>query len=258
VRGAVAAHRFDVIATHYMDVPKYLLQSHAFLCASYGYLVALNLQRDQYLCIPRHNFELLGPWLVGWKQSTHSIAPSTAPPPEVARLAASLVERGVLCEIGEGAKEVTTTKCDAVTSAVAQFASVKRSTSSLLMRAPTFFAASWTTAHRLRREPLVQTVRNVERMRKHGLRSNSPFDFDKAAQLVSIFCGLRLFYPRVYLCLFDSLALLEFLGRYRLFPKLTFGVRAEPFEAHCWLQAEGTVLNDTLERVAVYDPIMYV
>ena len=37
-----------------------------------------------------------------------------------------------------------------------------------------------------------------------------------------------------------------------------FGVRTWPFSAHCWLQVGLTALDDDLERLAAYTPIMAV
>jgi Transglutaminase-like superfamily len=78
-------------------------------------------------------------------------------------------------------------------------------------------------------------------------------------QLVDIFGRLRVFlFSHNEECLHDSLALLEFLARYRIFPGWVFGVRARPFVAHCWVQYEDIVFNDTVEHVAGYTPIMVV
>jgi hypothetical protein len=57
-------------------------------------------------------------------------------------------------------------------------------------------------------------------------------------------------------CLFDSLALIHFLAQYGLYPDWVFGVSADPFEAHCWVQAGQVVLNDTVERVSAFTPIL--
>lgn len=37
-----------------------------------------------------------------------------------------------------------------------------------------------------------------------------------------------------------------------------FGVRTWPFSAHCWLQAGDLALNDTVDRISVYEPILRV
>lgn len=81
---------------------------------------------------------------------------------------------------------------------------------------------------------------------------------EAALPLLAVFDRLRLFYPRPYLCLFDSLALIHFLARFDLYPDWVFAVRADPFEAHCWVQADAVVLNDTVERVASLHPIMVI
>jgi hypothetical protein len=74
--------------------------------------------------------------------------------------------------------------------------------------------------------------------------------------VIAAFKNLRPLYPRPYLCLFDSLALLEFLASYGSFPRVVFGVVADPFQAHCWLQEGNVVLDDDLERVGRYKPIL--
>jgi hypothetical protein len=98
----------------------------------------------------------------------------------------------------------------------------------------------------------------VAYVRARKAREARPFDLDRARALVEVFDRLRLFYPRPYLCLFDSLALIHFLARFELHPDWVFGVTADPFEAHCWVQAERVVLNDRIERVAAFTPIMCV
>ena len=74
----------------------------------------------------------------------------------------------------------------------------------------------------------------------------------------AIFRKLRPWYPRGYLCLFDALALVEFLARRRLFPTWVFGVQAQPFGAHCWVQAGAQLLNEGPEFANQFTPIMAV
>lgn len=72
------------------------------------------------------------------------------------------------------------------------------------------------------------------------------------------FQTLRPWYWRPYRCLFDSLALLNYLQRFDLDVSWVFGVRSEPFEAHCWLQIEAILVNDALDKIAAYTPILVV
>jgi hypothetical protein len=65
-----------------------------------------------------------------------------------------------------------------------------------------------------------------------------------------------LFYTPKNHCLFDSIVLAEFLARFGWTPDWVLGVQPRPFGAHSWVQHEGFVLNDTLERVENYYPIL--
>jgi hypothetical protein len=83
-------------------------------------------------------------------------------------------------------------------------------------------------------------------------------DWTKTGHMARMFHKYRPLFPRDYLCLFDSLALVRFLSRYDLYPDWVFGVQEAPFSAHCWVQAGAVVLNDHLDNVSGYTPIMTV
>ncbi|MDP3082851.1 MAG: lasso peptide biosynthesis B2 protein [Rubrivivax sp.] len=59
-------------------------------------------------------------------------------------------------------------------------------------------------------------------------------------------------------CLFDSLALMNFLAGERLFPSWVIGVKTGPFRAHSWVQSGDLVLNDQHENVRRFKPILVV
>jgi hypothetical protein len=82
------------------------------------------------------------------------------------------------------------------------------------------------------------------------------FDPVLAAPLCSIYCRLRVIATGPRQCLFDALTLKLFLAKYGLFPQWIFGVRVHPFAAHCWLQHGDTVVNDSLDFVRRFTPIM--
>lgn len=62
--------------------------------------------------------------------------------------------------------------------------------------------------------------------------------------------------PVTYKCLLRSFLLLRYLHRHGQDAAWVFGVTTWPFDAHCWLQVEDVVLDDELDRVARYTPIM--
>lgn len=57
-------------------------------------------------------------------------------------------------------------------------------------------------------------------------------------------------------CLLRSFLLLRLLRRQGHDAMWVFGVTTWPFAAHCWLQVEDLVLDDELDRIAAYTPIM--
>lgn len=72
------------------------------------------------------------------------------------------------------------------------------------------------------------------------------------------FNNARRYVPIETSCLLDSLSLLKFLSRRRLWANLVFGVSINPFSAHCWVQADDMALNETVSDANVYTPIRVV
>jgi len=59
-------------------------------------------------------------------------------------------------------------------------------------------------------------------------------------------------------CLQDSLALRDWLGSRQASAAIVFGVKLDPFAAHCWVQSENTVLNDAPDKVREFTPVFVV
>lgn len=87
-----------------------------------------------------------------------------------------------------------------------------------------------------------------------ALENPSPALTDAVAQ----FEKLRPWLPLQGQCLMRSYHLRTFLRARGLDAMWVFGVRTWPFDAHCWLQAGETVLDEDLERLSAYQPIMAV
>ncbi|NII11300.1 lasso peptide biosynthesis B2 protein [Oleiagrimonas sp. C23AA] len=74
-------------------------------------------------------------------------------------------------------------------------------------------------------------------------------------QAVAIFRRARLYVPIDTCCLLDSLSLAKFLARRNVRAELVFGVTADPFSAHCWVQHGTVILNDALGHALAHTPI---
>lgn len=73
---------------------------------------------------------------------------------------------------------------------------------------------------------------------------------------VTAFESLRLFFDSTDKCLPLSFAMAFELKRLRCRCDLVFGITVEPFRAHCWTQQEDQVLNDRLDHVLGFQPIL--
>lgn len=69
-------------------------------------------------------------------------------------------------------------------------------------------------------------------------------------------CRIRLYVPTPRRCLPASLVTAMFLARRGFATQIVFGVRSYPFEAHCWVEHAGIVMDDTLDKVLAYRPIV--
>lgn len=99
-------------------------------------------------------------------------------------------------------------------------------------------------------------VRSVEN-RKKRYAASSKNDPETVRTYVEIFKRLRpLFFTAHNHCLFDSLALIEFMALAGIYPIWVFGVHIGPFGAHCWVQDEHFVYNEHLDQAHFFTPIM--
>lgn len=76
------------------------------------------------------------------------------------------------------------------------------------------------------------------------------------SELAATFLATDMLFGRTDRCLPRSLAFLAMCHRHLYFPSLVIGVRTNPFVAHCWVQDANYVLNDTVDQVRIFTPMM--
>lgn len=76
-----------------------------------------------------------------------------------------------------------------------------------------------------------------------------------SAGLARGFAASRPFVPARRACVPDSLALASCLWRRGASADVFFGVRLDPFAAHCWVQAGSILLSDPLDIVSEFTPV---
>ena len=115
-------------------------------------------------------------------------------------------------------------------------------------------SAIWGAQRHLRRQPFAEVIARLKRQRD-DLQVG---DAEQTRRSCADFLRHRSLVPIASVCLLDSLALLNVLQARGGQADLVFGVTASPFSAHCWVQLEDQVLNDHLDRVLAFTPILVV
>lgn len=90
---------------------------------------------------------------------------------------------------------------------------------------------------------------------------NLPLHHDHAAEAMAdarLFDHWMPWVPGQGQCLYRAYLLRAFLASRGRGATWVFGVRTWPFSAHCWLQVGDVLLDDDLDRVALYTPILAV
>jgi hypothetical protein len=239
-----------------MSAPAYFLSSDCYVCRLQDYWIILDTKRDKYLCVAHADLAAIAHRLYGWAYPRSPTEDGANVCDEEDSLIESLVLRGILTGSPRDGKPFIESEAwarERTIDGIESEVSVRPSPLSVIR----FFWSCGKVHWRLRFGAFSRTVARLELRRRHA-HSTGEYDAAGAARLIAVFKLLRPLFPRPYLCLFDSLALLEFLSGHDCFPHLVFGVVADPFEAHCWLQAGTMVLNDDLERTGRYKPILRV
>ena len=240
-----------------MEISPVRLADDVFYCLSDDRMVFLDLRRDKYLCLNERNTRIAASLL------PNASVPARLPSSErfgdadnnTERVYHALTHTGLITDEEAAGKRAAIVEVQTPENPLTESASEAGNVR--LGHLSVFFRACIRASCKLRFYSMQQTVRSIESRKLQ--QTVSPTSSDNSLQeLVTVFRHLRPYYPRKYLCLYDSLALVEFLSHYGLYPQWVFGVAVDPFNAHCWVQDTNCVLNDSLEFVRRYTPIMVV
>lgn len=253
-------------------MPQYVLARHVFVCVQGEHVVFLDVRKDRYFALESARTAGLEHFVPGWPVpapigvdlARHDAGCTAAVLSEqlnrsaLSAVIALLLEKEILlAEPADG-------KSAAVTIAAPLHAELAADG---LDERPRFgprllaqFVSSTIRARLLLKHRTFESV--IDRVRSRAERERARaliFPQERLQGLISSFATLRPFFFAVKdACLFDALSLSEFLAGYCVYPNWVFGVQSRPFAAHCWLQLDGVVLNDTIDHVKRYTPIMVV
>jgi Transglutaminase-like superfamily len=236
----------------------YLLAPHVYPCVSGQHVVLMDLERDKYVAVvPAHR---LARWVRGWPVGVGQTAESSRDVDEGAdALVSQMLAHGMLVSDPHVGKPAVPVSMARPQRSLVEF--------DLDVRPKTTAAQLWRFARSclqaqlsLKLRPIQSIVEGMRaRKARQAAREPQPADPARLRALVIAFARLRpLFYTLRSACLLDSLTLLHFLSAEGIHPEWVFGVKTEPFDAHCWIQQGEVLLNDVPDRVRQYSPILVV
>lgn len=233
-------------------VHRYRLASHMRACAFDDQVVLLDLARGKYLGLKTPPG--LDQIASGWPGPGVPGASST-PSLHAERMAERLKGAGILCDEPSGPthRPIGRPACPPARALNAGDLPGHRSRP---VHVAHFLRSAARATADLRFRSLSSIVQAVESRRLRWPRAGNDAR-DDLPTLVASYERLR---PLVFTvrdeCLFDSLALLDFLASFGLHPLCIIGVKTRPFGAHAWLQDGDVVLNDQMEHVLQFKPIL--
>lgn len=168
---------------------------------------------------------------------------------------ASLVDKGILRH-GEGPRATPVHAPYVCESAIEQ-RSERRPVGEPALSPFELFAGRLAAGQALSRLGLLRTVEYYRRQRDRYLDRRNPAQCQRtfAAATAASFSERRRFFPAKRRCVPDSLALAATLWRRGCEAQVFFGVRLDPFAAHCWVQQGNLLLSDPLDSVAEFCPV---
>ena len=238
---------------HYLAMPSYNLAVDAYVCFANRHIVFSDLRDDRYRCLSEENSSLIVEAFPAFAKDTSQLAPAGCrrQNERLERLMTALASEDLVTTSSDGRPFAP---IEVPTPGVSLLNDTQRQASSAPSRhlARFIYAAAKASA-KLRTQSIRITTARVGARRLRAEKGARP---ELLHEFNSAFHRLRPSFPRAYLCRFDSLALMDFLATNGCHPLWVFGVRCEPFGAHCWVQDGEYVLNETLEVVREYTPIM--
>ncbi len=218
----------------------------------------MDLERDKYIAVaPAHR---LAGWVRGWPVGAVQEAGSHQDPgPDPDALIPQMLAHGMLVTdpyVGKPAVPVATVRPQRSLVEFDLDARPRAGAGDLARLAGSCLRAQLS----LKLRP-IQSIVEAVRDRKARRAAQGPRQADpvRLRARVTAFARLRpLFYTLRAACLLDSLTLLHFLSAEGIHPDWVFGVKTEPFDAHCWVQQGEMLLNDLPDRVRQYSPILVV
>jgi hypothetical protein len=234
----------------------YWLPRHVWLCCTEDAGIWLDAKKDRYSGVSLEKLLSLRDVLIGGQRLSPRVCVHVSAPPFDSNFCEELTAQGLLTSDPTLGREYTpptiqppdcSFRLDGSKVAGVSFADVY-----LFVRAFTI------TTVLLHGHSLHLALEHVRR-KKTALKASPGIDTRNVVARTRAFAIIRsFFYTAESHCLFDSLALFEFLAGHSVRSDLVVGVRTGPFQAHAWVQAGNVALNGEAAYCRSFYPILHI
>lgn len=224
--------------SHQVSGMAFRLRDNLHWCISSGRVIFLDVEADRYFCLPSR------------AEAAFLRVAYGEIDPEAAEDLQPLIGRGLLIE-------------DQLSSGIRPKQSVEPASGDLPLEAgrrpnaielARAFASELAIGRLLRKRSFAQVLDGIV---AHPAKGAAPVHVDATLRgIVSASVAISLVLRAADRCLVRAIAVHAACRRRGINPKLMFGVRMNPFGAHCWVQLGSTVLVGEFEQVRLYTPIM--
>jgi len=212
-------------------------------CTASGRTIVLDIEADRYFALPP-----------GMDEAFRRAAGGEPCSPDDDGVLQPLLARGMLIEQTQAPDTDLSIRIMPASRDVVASVGQRPGPSMLMQVAVAQCVLAW----RVRLRGLPALIRDIESRKPTAGADVAWRHDDEYARINAAFEALGLIFRRSDRCLVRSLAFVWICLRRGFAPSLVFGVQASPFSAHCWVQQGETVLNDTVDNVRPFTPIMVV
>lgn len=236
--------------------PTYYLSAHSFCCELEDGAIILELATGAYVGVHAEYLPDLRVVIRNWPNSAQAdfgVAYTTTTA-VTDKLIADLLARGILTTSPANRRS----RHPAPPSAALTITDAALSKRWIPLRhLAQFLTALFCVAMRHRDKKLAAQLDWFEQRQRSIRTGRSPAISCDVSKLLASFVRLRIWlYTAERRCLFDSLVLALFLTRELVPCSFVIGVSTKPFLAHSWVQIGELVINDTVEHVQMFTPIL--
>lgn len=225
------------------------------MCVAQGYVVFLDVKKDEYSALTRDEALRERDAIAEWPVTAMDSGDAENAPLGGEKLLQELHDEGLITRkevAGKAASPV------AFEEPASDMRSLMLGTSNVPAMHTARFLVAWASVTlALRARSLEHSVERVRRRKAANSHPSMPLELDDVRPLIASYFELQpRFFSSYDACLRNSLTFIKYLTLNGVYPTWVFVVHMKPWAAHSWVQDGGVVLNDTVEHVRNFTPIL--